>query len=232
MHAIMLMRSPLTFVQGEGNTFFLVSQQMHPYNNTITGQGPIRVTQWRWDHVNSVPRMNSDFAVNGIQIYPANGQILPNSSPISVAIDNDTLLVLFQETSTQLISMPLTTQNDTHYQIYHLELNATPVQLEGKDFWVQNNNQLLRHSVLPNVESPSFSITLETNDPVVGVTPAGDYTYVAYIRSSDHTVRVLRFFEGAQDNRWIGYLTEHNLYRYRQLKVGGTGRNPVLNLPS
>ena len=29
---------------------------MHPYNSIITGQGPIRVTQWNWDNVNSVPR--------------------------------------------------------------------------------------------------------------------------------------------------------------------------------
>ena len=226
---------PLAFVQGEGNTFFLVSQQTHPYNSTITGQGPIRVTQWRWDNVNSVPRINSDFAVNGTQIYPANGQILPNSSPISVAMDNDTLLVLFQETSTQLISMPLTTQNDTHYQIHHLELNATPVQLEGKDLWVQNNNQLLRRSVFPNVENPSFSITLATNDSVVGVAQAGDYTYAAYTHSfnNTHTVHVLRFLaNGTQDNRWEGTLPEHDLYRYRQLKVGGTEENPVLNLPS
>ena len=226
---------PLAFVQGEGNTFFLVSQQTHPYNSTITGQGPIRVTQWRWDNVNSVPRINSNFAVNGTQIYPANGQILPNSSPISVAMDHDTLLVLFQETSTQLISMPLTTQHDTHYQIHNLELEAPPVQLEGKDLWIQNNNQLLRHSVFPNVGRPSFSITLETNDPVVGVTQAGDYTYIAYTNSSNHTntVRVLRFLaDGTQDDRWEDTLPEHNLYRYRQLKVGGTEENPVLNLPS
>ena len=226
---------PLAFVQGEGHTFFLVSQQTHPYNNTITGQGPIRVTQWNWDNVNSVPRINSDFAVNGTQIHPANGQILPNSSPISVAIDHDTLLVLFQETSTQLISMPLTTQHDTHYQIHSLDLNAAPVQLEGKDLWVQNNNQLLRRSVFPNVGHPSFSITLETNDPVVGVAQAGNYTYAAYTSSSDNTntVRVLRFLaNGTQDNRWEATLPEHNLYRYRQLKVGGTEENPVFNLPS
>ena len=226
---------PLAFVQGEGNTFFLVSQQTHPYNSTITGQGPIRVTQWNWDNVNSVPRINSEFAINGTQIYPANGQILPNSSPISVAMDHDTLLVLFQETSTQLISMPLTTQHDTHYQIHNLELEAPPVQLEGKNLWVQNNNQLLRSSVFPNVESPSFSITLETNDPVVGVAQAGNYTYVAYTSSSDNTntVRILRFLaNGTQDNRWEATLPEHDLYRYRQLKVGGTEKNPVLNLPS
>ena len=55
-------------------------------------------------------------------------------------MDNDILLILFQEASIQLISMPLTTQQDTHYQIHNLELEGTSVQLEGKDLWVQNNN--------------------------------------------------------------------------------------------
>ena len=38
----------LALVKSDDHTFFLINQQTHPYNNTITGQGPIRVTQWTW----------------------------------------------------------------------------------------------------------------------------------------------------------------------------------------
>ena len=59
---------PLALVKGnDDNTFFVVSQQTHPYNNTITGQGPIRVTQWNWDDSSTTPRINTNFAVNGTQ---------------------------------------------------------------------------------------------------------------------------------------------------------------------
>ena len=71
--------------------------------------------------------MNTSFATHGTQLYSSNNQVLPNSSPISVAIGSDHLLAIFQEADIKLISMPLNSQ-DSHYQILNIGLEGHIVQ--------------------------------------------------------------------------------------------------------
>ena len=228
---------PLAFVQGEGDTFFLVSQQTHPYNDTITGQGPIRVTQWHWNDLNAAPQINSNFSLNGTRLYSANGPVLPNSSPRSITSYSNHLLMFFEEENVKLVSLPLNASQDTFYQIKTLDnLEGDPIQLAGKNLWVQKEDQLLRSSIFPDVENSSLSISLGMNHPVVGVAQTEKYIYVAYINdiNGNDTAHVLRFREnGTQDNTWQVTLPNygHDLYRYRQLDVRGNETHPEVNLP-
>ena len=149
------------WLKGDGHTLFLISQQTHPYNNTITGQGPIRVTQWNWDDLNAPPRINEHFAIDGTQLYSANSQVFPASFPLSVSADSEHLFMLFDESGIKLVSLPLTMNQDTSYQIQTIEgLEGHPVQLVGKDLWIQKEDRLNRLTVFPNFKSPSLSIPL------------------------------------------------------------------------
>ena len=226
---------PLALIKGNDNTFFLVSQQTHPYNNTITGQGPIRVTQWNWDNLNAPPRINEHFAVNGTQLYSAHAQVFPARLPLSVSANNEYLFMLFDEGDTKLISLPLTMHQDTSYQLQTIEgLEGTPVQLVEKDLWIQKGDRLNRFTVFPNIIGPSLSISLEINNPVVGVAQIKNYIYVAYTMNSEgtNTAHALRFLtDGTLDNTWQATLTEHDDYRYRQLDVRGNETHHVITLP-
>ena len=225
---------PLALVKGDSNTFFLVSQQTHPYNNTITGQGPIRVTQWNWDDLSATLHINTHFAVNGTQLYSTNGQVFPTSLPLSVANDSTHLSMLFEDAGIMLISMPLTMNQDTSYQIQTINGADHPVQLEGKNIWVQRKDKLRRLTIFSNSENPSPLIFLEMNNPVVGVAETKKYIYVAYTMDADgvNTTHALRFLaDGTLDNTWQATLPEHDQYRHRQLNVRGDENDPQVNLP-
>ena len=228
---------PLALVKGnDDNTFFVVSQQTHPYNNTIiTGQGPIRVTQWNWDDLSATPRINTDFAVNGTQLYSANSQIFPASSPLSVSVDSQHVFMLFDEVGTTLVSLPLTMNQDTSYQIQAIEhLKINPVQLAGKDLWIQIEDTLRLSTIFSDLNNPSLSIPLGMNNTAVGVTQTKNYIYVAYTMDVDgvDTTHALRFLaDGTLDNTWQATLSEHDQYRHRQLNVRGDENDPQVNLP-
>ena len=225
---------PLALIKGDNNTFFLVSQQTHPYNNTITDQKPIRVTQWNWNDLSTMPRINTDFAVNGTQLSSANVQVFPASSPLSVSVDREHLFMLFDESGIKLVSLPLTMNQDTSYQIQTIISAGHPVQLEGKNIWFQTKDKLTRFAVFFNPESPSLSIPLEMNHSVVGVAETQNYIYVAYTMNIDGTnaAHALRFLaNGTLDHTWQATLSEHDQYRYRQLNVRGDENDPQVNLP-
>ena len=226
---------PLALVKGDDNTCFLVSQQTHPYNNTITGQGPIRVTQWTWDDLNTSPQINTHFAINGTQLYSANNQTFPTSVPLSVSSDSTHLSMLFDEDGIKFVSLSLTMNQDTSYHIQTIEgLEGNPVQLVGKDLWIQKENRLNRVTVVPNFKSPSLSIPLGMNNTAVGVAQIKNYIYVAYTMDADgvNTTHVLRFrTDGTFDNTWQATLAEHGDYRYRQLDVRDNETHHVITLP-
>ena len=227
---------PLALVKGEDHAFFLVSQQTHPYNHTITGKGPIRVTQWNGKDFNAPPRINTHFAVNGTQLYSANAQAFPASSPLSVSVDGEHLLMLFDENGIQLVALALTLSQETSsYHMQALEgLEGHPVQLAGKNLWIQKENQLQRVTVFPHLKSPSLVLPLGINHTVVGVTKTENYIYVACTMNIEgtHATHALRFrTDGLLDNTWQATLSEHNDYRYRQLDVRGDPNNPDIHLP-
>ena len=115
-----------------------MSQHTHPYNNTIiTGQGPIRVTQWNWNDLSTTSHINTHFVINGTQLYSANNQTFSTSVPLSVASDHTHLLMLFEDTGIKIVFLPFVMNQDTSYPMQTIEgLESDSVQLEGKNIWV------------------------------------------------------------------------------------------------